>query len=296
MVAVQCAATLKVCGVVTFIAATEGLTLAKLRRRLDQSWLYDWAMRIPVVAYSSFLLLRDVFAFFDQILAQPASVAHPDMGFVIATLTRILQWMLVALLAILPVFRVRPLAKSDRILPRVIALLVVCMLPMFMLLARAPANLAFDSAAVVLGASANVMAVVTLSFLGRSLSVMPEARQLVQSGPYGIVRHPLYLCEMLGVTAVVLEYRSIAATTLFLVIVALQIARACWEETVLTRAFPDFALYRMHTPFLLPRDPGRFLTMFFTDRMTRRRLALVLSSTLALLVLIVAMLPRLAGS
>jgi len=281
---------------VTVMATIETLLIENFLRRVDHSQLYDRAMRIPIVVYSLFVLLRDVFSFFDQLLMQPALLAQPDGGLVIATLSRVSQWMFVALLAIVPDFRLRPLAKSDHILPRLAALAAVCMPPLFMLLARAPASLAFNSAAVVLGVTANAMAVVTASFLGRSLSVMPEARQLVKSGPYAIVRHPLYLCEMLGVVAVVLQYRSFSAMTLFFVIIALQIARARWEEAVLVRAFPDFAAYRLGTPFLLPRDPAGFLAMFFVDTNARRRSAFVLFSTVGLLILILAMLPRLAGS
>ncbi len=267
-----------------------------IHRRLDQRQLYDWAMRIPAVAYSSFVLIRDVLGFCDQILTHPAMFEQPDSGVVIAALVRVSQWMFVALLAILPVFRLRPIAKSDRILPRLIALVAVCLPPMFMLLDRAPADLAFNSVSVVLSITANVFLVVTVSFLGRSLSVMPEARQLVTSGPYTIVRHPLYLCEILGVVAMVLQCRSLSATALFVLIVTLQVARALWEEAVLARAFADFAAYRAHTPFLIPRDPVRFFTMFFIDPMTRRRSALVVSSTVGLLVLVLVMVPRLAGS
>ena len=220
---------------------------------------------------------------------------QPDSGVVVAVLARESQWMFVALLAILPVFRLRPIAKSDHILPRLVALLTVCLPPMFMLLDRAPADLAFNFVSVVVSVTANVFSVVTVSFLGRSLSVMPEARQLVTSGPYAIVRHPLYLCEILGVVAVVLQYRSLSAIALLAMIVALQVGRARWEEAVLVRAFPDFAAHRAHTPLLIPRDPVRFLTMFFVDPMMRRRSALVVSSTVGLLVLVLAMLPRLAG-
>jgi len=263
--------------------------------RLDQSPLYDYAMRIPIVAYSLFVLSRDCFGFFDQIVMHPAMFEQPDSGIVIAALARVSQWMFVALLAILPVFRRRPISKSDHVLPRLVALLSVCLPPIFMLLDRAPANLALNSVSVVLSVTANVFSVVTVSFLGRSLSVMPEARQLVTGGPYAIVRHPLYLCEILGVVAIVLQYRSLAATALFSLIVTLQVARARWEETVLARAFADFAAYRSHTPFLIPRHPVRFLAVFFVDPMARRRSALVVSSTGGLLVLVLAILPRLAG-
>jgi len=277
------------------MAFTELLAFKNIRRRLDRSPLYDWAMRIPIVAYSLFVLSRDCSGFFAEILAHPAMFAQPDSGVVVAALARVSQWIFVALLAILPVFRLRSSAKSDRILPRLVALLTVCLPPIFMLFDRAPDDLAFNSISVVLSVTANVFSTVTVSFLGRSLSVMPEARQLVTSGPYAIVRHPLYLCEILGVIAMLLQYRSLSATALFSLIVALQVARALWEDAVLVRAFPNFAAYRLHTPFLIPLDPVRFLTVFFVDPTARRRSALVVSSTVGLLALVLTMLPRLAG-
>jgi protein-S-isoprenylcysteine O-methyltransferase Ste14 len=269
--------------------------LKNIRLRLDRSPLYDYAMRIPIVAYSLLVLSRDCFGFFEQIVTHPTMFEQPDSGIVIAALARVSQWMFVALLAILPVFRLRPITKSDHVLPRLVALLSVCLSPIFMLLDRAPADLALNSVSVVLSVTANVFSVVTVSFLGRSLSVMPEARQLVTAGPYAIVRHPLYLCEILGVVAIVLQYRSFAAIALFALIVTLQVARSLWEETVLARAFPDFTAYRSHTPFLIPRHPVRFMTVFFVDPAARRRSALVACSTVGLLVLVLSMLPRLAG-
>ncbi len=208
-------------------------------------------------------------------------------------LARISQWMFVVLLSMQPLFRLRPIAKSEEVLPRIVALIAVSVPLMFMLLERAPPSVAFNLVAVVVSLLANVMAVVTASFLGRSLSVMPEARQLVRSGPYGIVRHPLYLCEMLGIAAVALQYRSLAAAGLLLLAIVLQVARARWEEGVLARAFADFAAYRSQTSFLIPPDPVHFLASFLTDRAARRRLALVVASMVAVLALVATVLPRL---
>jgi protein-S-isoprenylcysteine O-methyltransferase Ste14 len=272
------------------------MSFSNVRRRFDQSHFYDCAMRTPIIAYSLFVLARDTLSLLGQIQASPEAFEQPDSGVVIAMLARISQWIFVALLAILPVFRLRPIAKSDRILARLVALLAVCILPMFMLLERAPPNLIFNSVAVVLSVTANVMAVITVSFLGRSLSVMPEARQMIQRGPYAVVRHPLYLCEILGVAAVVLQYRSFAALMLLLLIVMLQLARACWEEAVLASVFPGFAGYRLRTSFLIPRDPARFLVMFFTDPFSRRRLVLVVSATLGLSALVLSILPEMFRS
>ena len=228
-----------------------------LRRRLDQSVVYDWAMRFPIMIYCSFLLGRDVFQFCQQVAHDPVAFQQFDAGTYVAMLARISQWMFVALLAILPLFRLRPIAKSQEILPRVAALIAACIPSMFMLLARAPPSVAFNVPALSIGLFANIAAVIALGFLGRSLSVMPEARRLVRNGPYRVVRHPLYLCEMLGTLAVFLQYRSWPAFALLLIAVALQVKRARWEEEVLARAFSDFAAYRSQTAFLIPHRPWR---------------------------------------
>jgi protein-S-isoprenylcysteine O-methyltransferase Ste14 len=264
-----------------------------LRRRLDQSVVYDWAMRFPIMIYCSFLLGRDVFQLCQQVAHDPVAFQQFDAGTYVAMLARISQWMFVILLSIQPLFRLRPIAKSEEILPRVAALIAVTLPLMYMLLDRAPPNLTFNLIAVVLSVLANVMALVTVSFLGRSLSVMPEARRLVQRGPYGQVRHPLYLFEMLATAAVALQYRSLLAVGLLLLAIVLQVARARWEEDVLARVLPDFAAYRAQTPFLIPRDPAHFLASFMMDSVVRRRAALVVVSMVAVLALVATVLPRL---
>lgn len=269
------------------------MPLRDLRRRFDQSLVYDWAMRCPIVVFSSLVLSRDILAFWEQVLHNPLLFEQPDGGTVIAMLARISQWGFVVLLSIQNLFRLRPVAKSEEILPRGAALIAVCLPLTFMLLSRAPPNIAFNFLAALVGLLANVMSVVTVSFLGRSLSIMPEARRLVQSGPYGIVRHPLYLCELLGTGAVTLQYRSLPAAGLLLLAITLQAARARWEEGVLARAFPDFAAYQDRTSFLIPPDPLRFFASFLADFAARRRLAIVAISLVMVQALVVIVLPRL---
>jgi protein-S-isoprenylcysteine O-methyltransferase Ste14 len=263
--------------------------------RIEQSRLYDWAMRLPIVFYSFYALVHDVVSFSGQIAQEPAVWAHADAGVIIASLARVSQWMFITVLAVLPLFRHRPIAKSAAVLPRLAALITVCIPPFCVLLDRAPPNLWCNLLAMAAGVSASVLGVLTLSFLGRSFSVMPEARRLVTTGPYSIVRHPLYLFELLGVVGILLQVRSLAGAGLLALIVALQIARACWEEAVLDRAIPEFADYRRQVPFLIPRDARSLFALLREDPTARRRSAMVMSSAFGLLALVVIALPRLVG-
>ena len=266
-----------------------------LFHRIEQARIYDWTMRLPIFLYSLFALVHDVVNFSEQVAQDPAAWAHADVGVILATLARISQWMFVALLATLPLVRHRPIAKSSGWLPRFAALVTVCIPPFCVLLERAPPSLLFNLLALVAGLSASILGVLTLSFLGPSFSVMPEARRLVTTGPYSVVRHPLYLFELLGLAGIVLQVRSLPGGMLLALIVALQVARARWEEAVLDRAFPKFAAYRQKVPFLIPHDARSLFALLREDPMARRRSAMVMSSVFGLLVVVAIALPRLVG-
>jgi protein-S-isoprenylcysteine O-methyltransferase Ste14 len=263
--------------------------------RVEQSRIYDWTMRLPIFLYSLYALVHDVISFSEQVAQDPVTWAHADAGVIIATLARVSQWMFVALLAVLPLFRHRPIAKSTAFLPRFAALVTVCIPPFCVLLERAPPNLWCNLMAVVAGISASILGGLTLSFLGRSFSVMPEARRLVTTGPYSVVRHPLYLFELLGVIGILLQVRSLAGVALLALIIVMQIARARWEEAVLERAIPEFAAYRERVPFLFPHNAGSFIALLREDPTARRRSAVVTSSVFGMLALVVITLPRIVG-
>jgi protein-S-isoprenylcysteine O-methyltransferase Ste14 len=99
------------------------------------------------------------------------------------------------------------------------------------------------------------LAAVSLGRLGRCFGVLPDARGVVTSGPYGLVRHPLYLGELgaaVGVVAAAPSLRNLVAMAAF---ATAQVGRARIEERTLVRAFPEYADYRRRTPMLVPR-PG----------------------------------------
>jgi protein-S-isoprenylcysteine O-methyltransferase Ste14 len=91
-----------------------------------------------------------------------------------------------------------------------------------------------------------------LLWLGRSLSITAQARELVTAGPYALVRHPLYLAEEIGVIGIIASQMSLESVLLGLVHWAFQVRRMANEERVLRATFPEYAAYASKTPMLFP--------------------------------------------
>jgi protein-S-isoprenylcysteine O-methyltransferase Ste14 len=99
---------------------------------------------------------------------------------------------------------------------------------------------------------------VVLRWLGKSFSIFAEARRLVTEGPYGIVRHPLYLCEGIALVGVTLQVLSPLAVLIALAAVMVQCRRMINEEAILQATFPDYRLYAAKTSFLIPIKLSKF--------------------------------------
>jgi len=110
---------------------------------------------------------------------------------------------------------------------------------------------------------------VALSFLGAGIAIwarhcigeywsarvtLKEGHQLIRSGPYASVRHPIYtgmLIACIGTALVVGEWRGVFAVALLL---AAHSRKAVREESMLTREFgEEYTAYRQSTGFLFPR-------------------------------------------
>ncbi len=96
------------------------------------------------------------------------------------------------------------------------------------------------------------VSIYSLALLGRSFSIIPQARKLVQCGPYRLIRHPLYLGELLGLFGVVIAGPTISRITLFFLIVACQVYRALQEEKLLTKVFHEYRDYCLKTSRFIP--------------------------------------------
>jgi protein-S-isoprenylcysteine O-methyltransferase Ste14 len=97
-----------------------------------------------------------------------------------------------------------------------------------------------------------VLSIYSLSALGRNFSIIPQARKLVQRGPYRLVRHPLYLGELMSVFGIVLAGFTTFKIFVYLLLIALQIYRAFQEEKLLAKAFPEYEDYCSKTARFIP--------------------------------------------
>ena len=81
---------------------------------------------------------------------------------------------------------------------------------------------------------------------------MAEARRLVTNGPYGSIRHPLYLGEAISMLGLTLQYLSPLALLIMALQFFFQFERMRNEEQVLTALFPEYEAYRGRTARLIP--------------------------------------------
>jgi protein-S-isoprenylcysteine O-methyltransferase Ste14 len=91
--------------------------------------------------------------------------------------------------------------------------------------------------------------------LGRCFGLLPEARGLVVSGPYSVVRHPVYLGEIGACVGLAIAAPSLKNAAAVAAVITAQSVRMRLEERALARAFPDYESYAAATPRVLPR-PG----------------------------------------
>jgi protein-S-isoprenylcysteine O-methyltransferase Ste14 len=88
--------------------------------------------------------------------------------------------------------------------------------------------------------------------LGRSFSIVPQARGLVTEGPYALMRHPLYAAEELALIGLAMHVAWYFSLPVVIAHLVLQLQRMNYEEELLTRVFPGYAAYARQTARWVP--------------------------------------------
>jgi protein-S-isoprenylcysteine O-methyltransferase Ste14 len=225
-------------------------------QRLAASRLYDLAMRLPVALYAALPAALQAVGLAGYLGAGRPEIGALELG---ANATaRLALFAFLVTMCLITIGRARPTAKSPGWEPRLSALLGSFLSLAFVLFPRHELSAAAATAPAALILVGNALAIYVILHLGRSFSVMAEARRLVTSGPYGVVRHPLYVAEQLAVLGAFLQFASAWTTLLLVGQLLFQLRRMRHEEAVLAAAFPEYAAYRREVPRLVPRL-GRLL-------------------------------------
>ena len=217
---------------------------------LQQSRLYDVLMRLPMLIWSAFLGLASV-----VVLQEYVRKADPGLPVVVYILNIAMRLSVIVYLVVIAatvVVRMRPARKARGVEPRISALIGTFLLTVVVVFPRRDLSMLAGLVSAVLTLSGNTFAVVVLTQLRQSFSIMAEARQLVTEGVYRMVRHPLYLAEEIAAIGIVMQFFSLSTAAILAVQIGFQLRRMRNEEVILADTFPEYLAYRARTVRILP--------------------------------------------
>lgn len=211
---------------------------------------YDLLATTPLIAWYFLCLFEAVPPIVRGL--QSASGTDLQIRELINLLSQISKFAFAFLLISLLIARRTPLAGLHGIMPRIIAFLggylgvILLVLP-----GRGTSSnmLLLSSFLTFFGTT---FAVFSLAWLGRSISLLPESRKLVTSGPYAVIRHPLYLGEQIALVGVALQVGTLWAVAAITLQFCCQLYRMNCEEKVLSGSFPEYKEYMAGTSRLFP--------------------------------------------
>lgn len=210
--------------------------------------LEDLIGKILLVIAFSFLLAMEGLTI-TAMLRNPSSIDY----WALALVSRLVSLGFLSLVLYLTVTRLPAKSSAAGIEPRLTAIGGTFLLLVLVVLPPASVGQGARLVATVLIVVGTALSIYCLRWLGRSLSMMATARRLVTGGPYGVVRHPLYLTEAVTVVGIVISNWSVAAVLVGIAQFALQFRRMHHEERVLREAFPEYAEYAAAVPKFIPR-------------------------------------------
>jgi protein-S-isoprenylcysteine O-methyltransferase Ste14 len=85
-----------------------------------------------------------------------------------------------------------------------------------------------------------------------SISIEPQARTLVTSGPYRFARHPIYASYLAQYAGILLIRPNVPFAIVLLIWLGMLISRLRFEETILRRTFPEYSGYASRVGMFMP--------------------------------------------
>lgn len=218
--------------------------------RAQHTKLYDGLVGLPLILWFAYgvLQLRPVLVNDATLIVQNKAVIYVWVQFFSLAAAAAFDLLLIYFLVI----RDKPVLKSQGLLPRLTGFLGTFLGVGILQLPVAHLSFGLQILAAVLVGVGSFFSFVILSALGKSFSILPEARTLVTAGPYSYARHPLYGVEIITVIGTALQFAQPWSALLGLAVLVLLILRSIFEEEVLSKAYPEYRAYRARTARFIP--------------------------------------------
>jgi protein-S-isoprenylcysteine O-methyltransferase Ste14 len=231
-------------------ATTSSDGFATSWRVFQSTKTYDVLCAAPLIAWYGSSAGRLLPALFEKL--ESADVHTIDIAFVLSVLAQTAGIALILLALIFLLVRRPAVGRAKGALPRIAAIAGTYLGVAVVWLPPHSMGLMLSFLSLTLILSGVAFAIFALLHLGRSFSLMAEARRLVTDGPYSRIRHPLYLGEAISMLGLTLQYLSPLALGILLLQFAFQLWRMKNEEAVLASQFAEYESYRTRTARLLP--------------------------------------------
>lgn len=217
---------------------------------MEPSRVYDTLMRLPILTWSTAVAVWSLVSLHRYACELNRAVAVPVYVTNVAMRLSVIAYLLI--IAGTAFARTCAMGKAGGVEPRISAVIGTFLTTVLLLFPRRELPLSESVISTLLILTGNTLAASVILKLRRSFSIMPEARQLITSGPYHFIRHPLYLAEAIAASGALMQFISAWTIVIMAIQIGFQFRRMHNEERILMKWIPEYSIYRSNTARIIP--------------------------------------------